>query len=97
MAHGTFYGMLRPYGADLLRTMEDFGIKVVIPGDMNSNFVDLIPKKSLTEDFGNFFPNFFMQLCIQTNRKGYSQKVETNSLGGSFGRTIWIPSEPRDP
>ena len=41
-------------GLDLLQVVEDSTIRAMIPRDMNSNFMALIPKKSLTEDFGDF-------------------------------------------
>ena len=47
-------------GSDLLRVVEDSRIRGVIPGDMTSNFVALNPKKSQTEDLGDFLP---ISLC----------------------------------
>ena len=47
-------------GSDLLWVVEDTRIRGVNLGDMNSNFVALIKKKSLTEDLGDFHP---ISLC----------------------------------
>ena len=41
-------------GPNLLWVVEDTRIRGVNLGDMNSNFVALIQKKSLTEDLGDF-------------------------------------------
>ena len=47
-------------GLDLLQVVEDSTIRAMIPRDMNSNFVALIQKKSLTDDLGDFLP---ISLC----------------------------------